>query len=167
MKKILITCSIFFAAILTIQAQKFGHINSTQLLLSLPEIKTADGQLQAYQKDLVSKGEKMVKTFEASYNAYLTRMNSGELSKVEMQTMESTLAQEQQAIQKYEVDVQNMIAAKKQELYQPILDKVQSLVDLVGKEMGFTMIFDTSMGGLLFVTDSEDLMPVVKKRLGI
>lgn len=148
-------------------AQKYGYINSTQLLLSLPEIKTADGQLQSYQQELVTKGQNMVKKFETNYNAYLTKVNSGELSKVDMQRMEANLSQEQQAIQQFEQEVQNLLAAKKQELYQPILDKVQGAVDQLGKEMGFTMIFDTSMGGLLFVTESEDLMPIVKKRLGI
>ena len=77
------------------------------------------------------------------------------------------MAQEQQAIQAYEVEVQNKLAAKKQELYQPILQKVQQVVDQYGKEQGYTMIFDASIGGILFADTADDLMPALKSKLGI
>ena len=84
-----------------------------------------------------------------------------------MQQEEAKLTQKQQEIQKYEVEVQEMIAKKKQEVYQPILDKIQAVIDQIGKEQGFTMIFDSSSLGMIFAADSEDLMPVVKARLGM
>ena len=148
-------------------AQKFGYVNSSQLLLSMPEIKEADQILVGYQEELVTRGENMVKKFEGNYTAYLTRVNNGEMSQVEMQQAEAALSQEQQTIQAYEVEVQQLIAKRKQELYQPVLQKVQELVDQIGKENGYTMIFDASIGGILFATEGEDLMPLIKERLGI
>ena len=152
---------------LQLNAQKYGYVNSSQLLVSLPEVKTADSQLEAFQKQLIAKGEKMVKSFETEYKAYLAKVDSGELSQIDMQQKEGKLAQDQQAIQAFEVEVQNNIAAKKQELYQPILARVQSVVDAYGKEQGYSMIFDASIGGILFADIADDLMPVLKTKLGI
>ncbi|MEL6123765.1 MAG: OmpH family outer membrane protein [Bacteroidota bacterium] len=167
MKRILISAILLIVAALTLSAQKYGHLNSSQLILSMPEVKTADAQLESYQKQLFAKGEEMVSTFETEYNAYLQQANSGELSQIQMQTKEGALAEKQNEIRTYELQVQELLATKKQELYQPILDKVQTVVDQIGKEMNYTMIFDTSMGGLLFVEGSEDLMPTMKAKLGI
>ena len=166
MNKIL-TLAIFVLLGLQLNAQKYGFVNSSQLLVSMPEVKTADSQLEAYQKQMISKGEEMVKEFETEYNTYLAQVNSGELSQIQMQQLEGQLAQEQQAIQAYEVEVQNKIAVKKQELYQPILEKVQQVVDQYGKEQGYTMIFDASIGGILFANTGDDLMPALKSKLGI
>ena len=156
---------VFFG--LQLNAQKYGYVNSSQLLVNLPEVKTADSQLEAYQKQLITKGEEMVKSFETEYRAYLAKVDSGELSQIDMQQKEGKLAQDQQAIQAYEVQVQNDIAAKKQELYQPILSRVQEVVDAYGKEQGYSMIFDASIGGILFADTADDLMPVLKTKLGI
>ena len=68
-------------------------------------------------------------------------------------------------LQQYEVDVQQKLATKKQELYQPILDRVQEIVNQVGKEMGYTMIFDTSMGGLVFVEEGDNLLTTIQAKL--
>jgi len=166
MNKIL-TLAILILLGLQLNAQKYGFVNSSQLLVSMPDVKTADAELEAYQKQMITKGEEMVKKFETEYNTYLTKVNSGELSQIQMQQLEGQLAQEQQAIQAYEVEVQNQIAVKKQELYQPILQKVQQVVDQYGKEQGYTMIFDASIGGILFADTGDDLMPALKSKLGI
>ena len=163
----IITIALFALLSTQLIGQKYGFVNSSQLLVNLPEVKTADSQLEAYQKQLVSKGEEMVKNFEQEYNSYLTKVNSGELSQIQMQQQEGQLAQEQQAIQAYEVEVQNKIATKKQELYQPILQKVQDIVNEYGQEQGYTMIFDASIGGILFADTADDLMPALKGKLGI
>jgi outer membrane protein len=167
MNRIFLIAIVSLLAVASLNAQKFGYVNSSQLLLSLPEVKTADQQLEVYQKDLIAKGEQMVKKFEANYNAYMTKVNSGEFSQIQMQKNEEALSIEQQAIQKFEVEVQNSIAAKKQELYQPILNKVQAKVNELGKEMNYTFVFDASIGGILFAQEADDLMPLLKKRLGV
>lgn len=166
MKKIIITILVV-SAFINLSAQKFGHINSTQIIVALPEVKAADSQLEAYQKQLLDKGQSMVQEFETAYKAYGEKANAGELSGIQMQQEEARLTQKQQEIQKYEVEVQQMIAQKRAEVYQPILDKIQKVVQDIGKEMGYTMIFDSGSGGLVYVQESDDLMPVVKERLGI
>ena len=151
----------------SVEAQKFGHVNSTQIIMLLPEVKAADSELENYQKQLIERGQAMVKAFETAYADYGQRANNGELSGIQMQQEEAKLNEQNQEIQKYEVEVQQLIAKKREEVYQPILNKVQETVNQIGKEMGYTMIFDTANGSLVYVQESEDLMPVVKERLGI
>lgn len=150
-----------------IQAQKFGYINTQELLTSMPELKIADIQLQAMQNELLSKGEEMVVKFESEYKAYMTEANSGTLSKVQMQQKEEVLIAKQEEIKKYENEIQEKLGMKREELYKPILDKVKNEIEKLGKEGAYTMIFDSSAGMILHAADSENLMSVLKTRLGV
>jgi len=165
--KILFTLCLSFLLCFGIQAQKFGYVNSSQLLVGMPEVKQADTQLETYQKQLISKGETMVKAFEANYQAYAAEANTGNLSKVQMQTKEGALTTEQQNIAKYEQEVQTKLMQKREELYKPILAKVQTAIDAIGAEEKYTMIFDTSTGALLHANATKDLLDKIKGKLGI
>jgi outer membrane protein len=156
-----------FAFSSQVYSQKFGHINSSLLLLEMSEVKAADAALEEYQKTLVSAGEELVKSFQSSYDAYVKEANGGTLSAIQMKKREENLQAENQNIQNYELQVQQLLAKKKEELYTPILDKVRVALKVIGKEKGYTMIFDTSSGMLLHAVESEDVMALVKTHLGV
>ncbi len=159
-----VLAALFFSS--SAVAQKFAHINSQQLLVDSPLVKTADAELQTFQDGLIGKGQDMVKAFEAEYKRYVEEVDAGGLSKIEMGKREAELGKTQEAIQKYEVEVQQKIAAKREELYKPILDKAKVAIDAIGKEGNYTMIFDTGTNGLLFAIEAEDILPQVKAKLG-
>lgn len=170
MKNVIYTLSlilIFLASANNLNAQKFGYVNSIQLLSELPEISQADEQILTYQNTLIAKGEAMVKTFEANYQLYMQEAQSGTLTAVQQQQKEGALTLEQQEIQQYEYEVQNLITQKREEMYAPILEKVRSTIEAIGKENGYTMIFDSSVGGLLTADDNDDISALVKSKLGI
>jgi outer membrane protein len=56
---------------------------------------------------------------------------------------------------------------RRQVLLKPILEKIDVAVKAVGKEGGYTFIFDTSSGSMLFATESEDITSLVKTKLGM
>lgn len=167
MKKILTTITIVLFAVISMSAQKFGHVNSNEILTTLPEVKTAESQLKDYEKQLMEKGQAMVNEYQAASTAYGQKYNSGELSAVQMQQEEAKLQAKGQEIQRYEVEVQQLLTQKKQEIFEPILNKVQTVITQVGEEMGYTMIFDSSNLGIIFSQDSDDLSSVVKQKLGM
>lgn len=152
---------------MSLNAQKFGYINTQELLAGMSEMKLADNQVQQLQNELVAKGEELVIKFEAEYKAYMAEANSGTLSKVQMQQKEESLVAKQEEIKKYEGDIQQKLVAKREELYKPVLDKVKAEIEKLGKEGGYTMIFDSSAGMILHAADSENLMPILKTKLGI
>ncbi len=170
MKNAIYTLSLilmFLASANSLSAQKFGYVNSIQLLSELPEITQADEAIAAYQQELISKGETMVKTFETNYQAYIEQAQSGTLTAIQQQQKEGDLTLEQQEIQQYEYEVQNLIAQKREEMYAPILDKVRSTIQKIGTDNGYTMIFDSSVGGLLTADDADDISSIVKTKLGL
>ncbi|MBK8668445.1 MAG: OmpH family outer membrane protein [Saprospiraceae bacterium] len=137
------------------------------MLSGMAEMKLADNQVQALQNDLITKGEALVIKFEADYKAYMAEAQGGTLSKVQMQQKEEVLVAKQDEIKKYEAEIQQKVSMKKEELYKPIIEKVKSEIEKLGKEGGYTMIFDSSGGVLLHAAESENLMPVLKTKLGI
>lgn len=167
MKTFFTTIILALVTLGSMNAQKFGHLNSNLIITSMPEVKAADTELESYQKILIQKGQAMMKEYEGLYTAYAEKANKGELSQLQMQQEETALAGKQQAIQQYEVEVQQLIATKKQEVYQPILDKIQVAINEIGKENGYTMIFDSSSMGMVFSNDTEDVMALVKAKLGV
>jgi outer membrane protein len=56
---------------------------------------------------------------------------------------------------------------KRTELFQPIIKKATDAINGVAKEKGYTYVLDSSAGTILFSTESDDLMPAVKTKLGL
>jgi len=164
-----ITKYLFVAAFLiagtSLFSQKYGYINSAELLIGLSEVKAADTSLETYQKQLMAKGEQMVKALQTKYQTVSAEVQKGTMSQIQIQQKEQELQTEQQKIQTYEVEVQQKLAQKREELYKPILDKVKDVIIAYGKAEGYTMIFDTSTGGLLHANDSDNLLSVIKAKL--
>ena len=151
-----------------VQAQKYGHLNSGNLLQSLPEVKAADQQLVVFRDQLIKKGEDMAKAFQTKLEAYFQKANSGELSQIQMKEQEAALQKERETIMNYEQEVIAKVQQKRQELLQPIFAKVEKAVQEVGAEGGYTFIFDTSLiNTILFARDADDIEALVKKKLGL
>jgi len=167
-KLITITIALALLSTAALNAQKYGHLNSGNLLQELATVKAANTELEAYQKQLVKKGEEMATTFQSQLQAYLKKAEAGELSQIQMQEQEGILTKEREKIMKYEQEVMMKVQEKRQTLLEPILKKVDEAIKAVGKENGYKMIFDTSlMNAILFVEESDDIEPLVKKKLGI
>ena len=56
---------------------------------------------------------------------------------------------------------------KEQSLLQPIIDKAKNAINEVAKEGSFTYILDSSVGVVLYSVESDDILPLVKKKLGL
>ena len=73
----------------------------------------------------------------------------------------------EQRIQAFQQNAQNALQQKEQELLEPILSKARAAIEDVAKEGKFTYIFDSSMGSILYADESENVMTLVKKKLGL
>ncbi|MCB0620308.1 MAG: OmpH family outer membrane protein [Saprospiraceae bacterium] len=150
------------------QAQKFGYLNSAELLSKMPETQSADASLKSYRDGLVSKGQKMAEDLQNKYLNYMEQANSGAMTPVQMQSAEAELQQDQQKLAAYEQEVMDKVQKKRQELYTPILEKVQTAIEEVGKEQSYEFIFDVGvMNVLLFAEESDNVAPLVKKKLNL
>ena len=162
-------CKVLFLLILPFLSfsQKFGYVNTQEILAKMTDVKIANIQLDAYEKELATKGEEMMLKFENQYKLYMNEVNAGQLSKIQMAAKEEELIKKQEEIKKYEQEAEMMMEKKRQELYEPILEKIRTEIDNLGKEGNYTMIFDSAQGLLLHAVESENLIGIIKNRLGI
>ena len=152
-----------------LNAQKFGYINSSGLLEEMAEIKEANSNLETLQKQLQSKGQKMLQDFQLEYTELENKVKRGEIAPAQQQVEEQKLQVKQEEILAYEKEIQNQMATKQETLYKPILDKVNKAIEDVAKENGYTYIFDTSpgIGVILYSDQTADVTTMVKGKLGI
>ena len=70
-------------------------------------------------------------------------------------------------IAKFEQDMVKQIQDKRNELLQPIYDKVNAAIKSVATENGYTFIFDVGSGAILYAEESADVSALVKAKLGL
>jgi outer membrane protein len=168
MKKIIVlTVGLIMAAAAPALAQKFGYCNSVALLTQLAEVKQADSDLQAFQTQLTKKGEQMVKELQDQATELQRKKDAGLISPKDYETQMEVLQKKQEDIQKYEQEVYTKLSQKREELYKPILERVNKAMQDVAKELGYTLVFDSSTQVLLYADESLDLTKQVKTKLGI
>ena len=149
------------------QTFKFGHINSDELFMLMPERDSVIAELEAHKTELDNLAEIMQVEFNNKYNDY---MNTAEtLTDLVRQTKEEELATLQQKIQEFGQRAQQDMNNKQMELMQPVLLKAEKAIKDVSKENNFTYVFDLARGPILYFdeTVSEDILPLVKAKLGI
>jgi outer membrane protein len=148
-------------------AQKIGYLNAQAILADMPDMKSAESELEAYAKQLSAKDSVMVVTFQAKAQAIGEKQQKGELAPIQLETEKKKLEEEQAKIQKFEQDMQQELAKKKQEKLQPIYDKVNKAITEVAKENAYTYVMDLTTGSLLYADDKNDLQNLVRKKLGL
>ena len=76
----------------------------------------------------------------------------------------------QQSIQQFEVDAQNRMVNKRNELLQPAFEKIGVAIEDVSKENGYSHVFNMTASGqsiLLYAREEDNVTNLVLKKLGI
>ncbi|GEO06745.1 hypothetical protein AAE02nite_44090 [Adhaeribacter aerolatus] len=149
----------------TAPSQKFGYINSAELLKIMPETKRAEANLEAFVKNL----EKQFGGLQSEYQTKVTEFQAQEKTMVDAvkETRIRAIQDLEQRLQQSQVSGQQQVAKKREDLFKPILDKAEKAVKDVGKENGYDYIFDTNTGSFIYAKESHNILPLVKTKLGI
>jgi outer membrane protein len=158
---------IFLGSSTYAQDQKIGHINADNLLQLMPEIKAVQTQLEAYRTQLETDLEEMEKELETKIAAY--RQNEQMMTQLSRETKAQEIQGLQLRIQDYQQKAGQDLQNKQMELITPIIEKATKAVQDVAKENNFTYILDSSdsKAVVIFVDNGIDIMPLVKKKLGL
>jgi len=160
--------AVFLFGGLTINAQdlKFGHIDSRELLMSMPESDSAQAKIQQLGVDYQQQMEEMQVELNNKYDVYLQNRDS--YTELIRQTKEADIQEMQQRIGNFEQMAQQDLQTQQQQLMQPILEKANNAVKEVAQENGFIYIFDIGGGNPVFWSEqSVDIISLVKTKLGI
>src|SRR5690606_29239750 len=94
--------------------------------------------------------------------------DAGDISKIKAQERQTALAKREEELRKEEMEIGQKIEKRREDLLKPIFDRIDVALKELGKEHGYTMIFDTSIfNALLYVKESDDVMPLLKAKLGL
>jgi len=164
-KKVAVAVVLFIAATSFVQAQsKIAHINVTELLSQMPEMKAAQAELkkleETYRADIQSSLDEL-KNKLTQYNNEASAMSQEENQKraLELQGFERNIGEAQQA-------AQQELAQKQSELFEPISKKAKEAIEKVAAAQGYDYVVDASPGAGVIVAKGKDLLPDVKQELG-
>ncbi len=168
------TIQFAFAALISIfainaqaQTQKIGHINSDELLAMMPEAQAAQTSLEDYRAQLEKDMREMEAELETKIAAF--QQNQQIMTNLSRETKTREIQDLQARIQEFGQSAQQDLQAKQVELISPIIDKATNAVKEVAKENNFTYIMDSSpsKATVIFFDNGEDILPLVKAKLGI
>jgi outer membrane protein len=147
------------------QTQKIGYIDFNGLIQAMPGIDSVKIKLQNYQQALSDQMDQMRTEFENKYLDYQSQATT--MSDLIKQTKEKELSDLQARIDAFQQKAQSDLQAKQEELLKPVIDKARGAVKEVAKENKYTYILNSIEDVVLFSEPTDDIMPLVKKKLGI
>lgn len=169
MKKTLIAiiaCLLAFGG--TAMAQKtikLGHINSNDLMQIMPGRDSAQTVLQAEVQELETTLKTMQSEMEKRYNEYME--NQSGWTELIRNTKQREIQDMGARIQEFQENAQKQLQQREQELLKPIIDRAKKAIEDVAAEGGYSYVFDSGVSALLYSPESDDIMPLVKKKLGL
>lgn len=143
-------------------AQKFGKVNTNTIMQALPEISKINGELEAtakqYENELKTMQDELQRQAEA-YDKGKSTMNA-----TAQKSKEQELQQLYQKYQQTQMDNQKALQKAQQDKMQPIINKVRSAIENVGKTGGYTYIFEEGVA-IYTGTNVEDVTSKVQAEL--
>jgi outer membrane protein len=158
----------FAAMSFTVNAQKnqkFGHLDFAKLYAAMPGQDSVKAKMQDYMKTIQEQYSAMQTEYESKVNDYTA--NKETMSAIIKQTKEKEIVDLQDRMQAFQNSAQQAMSDKETELTAPIIDKAKEAVKAVAKEAGYTYVFNSTEGLLLYAEPSDDIMLLVKKKLGL
>ena len=168
MKKIVtivvVVMSLVLAGNSTKAQGKIAFISLQELIPTMPEYKKADTALNDYQNALAQNFDDMKKEF-AEKDSLLNSKDSLKYTKSQLELKKREISEMYIKLQGYQQQAQQLYQQKQQELIQPIQKKAVETIQAVAKENGYAYVLTKE--ALLASPPADDLLPLVKKKLGL
>ena len=144
---------------------KFGHVNSNELMQIMPGRDSAQAILQQEVTGLEEQLKSMQSEMEKRYNEYMEKQSGW--TELIRNTKQRELQDMGTRIQEFQENAQKTLQQREQDLLKPIIDRAKKAISDVASENGYTYILDSGTAAVLYSQDSDDIMPLVKKKLGL
>ena len=160
-----LTAALLFNLSTFAQAQKIGHVNSSDVVTAMPQRDSIKVQLE----QLLEFFKKELATKESEYTGTLNKYKAGisTMSPMVKEATEAKLVALQEEINTIQQSAQSQLQEQEQKMLEPLQKKVKDAIDKVAKAGKFAYIFDISTGVALYHEGGIDITDLVKKELGI
>jgi len=165
MKKLVLMGFIAVAALASNQASaqvKTAYVSIDEVVQMMPEYKKAMGDLAQYDSALQINYAETVQ--ELNRQDSILKADSLKMSNAVKAAKRENLRKLFTELQGYEQTYQQQMQAKNEELLSPVAQKANALISDVAKTAGYTYVFRKE--ALLVYPEADDLLPLVKKKLG-
>ena len=165
MKKFLIL--FLMLAPMSLLAQKFGYVNSAEIIQVMPEYAKALKDVQALEKMYTDEFNSLRTEFEKKGTEF-EKMQQDSVPENILKRRYEDLMQMQQRLQEYAGEIQQNLQKAEMEKMTEIQQKLQGALEAVGKEGSYVCVFDVA-GGVPFINTTlcDDVSSKVKAKLGI
>lgn len=151
---------------LNAQNYKFGHVNSQELLVAMPEYKQAVDSLTKVKERYGLQEEKLTVEINRKYNDLVEQQP--ELDSLILQIRYSELQDLQNRLQEFQASAGQKLRALEGTLTGKIMEKLQASVSKVALELDLIYVFDIASGNPIYTSDkSINIVPMVKDKLGL
>ena len=165
LKNLFLTTTIITLSSFSLQAQsKVAHVNTQELVESMPEMQNAKSELEklakTYETDIQAMATELqnkIKQYDAESSTKTDEENGKRLQ--EVQGME-------QSIRQYQAQAQQDLQKKELELLKPITEKAKNAILKVGNDQGFDYVLDSSQGQGVIMANGKNLLADIKSELG-
>ena len=161
-----IIAMLFLMAPLALFAQKFGHLNSADIMPLMPEFKTAQTELENLEKQYTNELQMMESELAKKSEAY--EKEKATLPVNIQQRREQELQELYGRMQQYYQQSQLELQQASQEKMAILTEKITKAIREVGVAGGYLYIFDVA-SGIPYISEtlSTDVTGAVKAKLGI
>ena len=163
--KVFVLVALTLAAMSVSAQVKLGHIETQKLIQAMPEWTAAQKTFEEEQKKVNTELNGLREQFQTKLAEYSEKMKT--YSEAMRATTEEELQGLQQRIQRFQETAMAQLEKTQNDLMQPVMEKALNAIKEVGKENGFTYIFDMNAGILYAAENSQDVLALVKKKLGL
>lgn len=145
---------------------KVGYIDSGKILSEYKGYAEAQQKLMKAKEDM----EKEAAQMESEIKGLQSTLDTQKLllSEEKRKEMEKQIEDKYETYQKFVNDwagPQGKLDQKRAELSKPIFDKINALIDKIGKEGNYDFIFDALQGGLVYAKPQYDLTKMVLEEI--
>ncbi|MDR6300198.1 OmpH family outer membrane protein [Mesonia maritima] len=147
------------------QNSKVAHIATQELIESMPGYQSAMSQLEKLQNTYRSDIDDLLKEAQNKNKKYQAEATQ----KTEEENAERAreLQATQQKIMQYRQTAQEDLQKKETDLLRPVYEKARTAIQKVARDKGYDYVLDSTTGTGVILADGYNLLPDVKKELGI
>ena len=167
-KRILLAVLVALPLCLSAQTLKFGTINSQEIFALMPEKTTAEQTLAEVSKKYEAEFTRLQEEFNKKFTAYQALEKDATTPASIKERRMQELQENQRKIENFQQMASQDLQKQQEALLAPISEKIRTAISAVGKENGFTFIFDLSIPSVAYSGEGAvDVTPLVKAKLGL
>lgn len=173
LKQIVVSLCLLVGIMGPISAQvKIGYANINAIVALMPETKTVETELQKLDQTLSQRVQIKQDYAQTKYQEYLEYVQTTETpDEAQVKQMEDELNGLQQEIQRETQRAQQQLTAKRQDLMEPIIEKVQKSIKKIAEAEKYTYILNTVDGSggsiVLHAPPEHDLSEKILNDMGV